>query len=415
MKNTLIIIKHEILTTLQKRSFWLMTFLFPAIIMGLSLGTQAVGEKAIVEAEEAASSVEQSSIGLAVGYVDQAGIINTIPDWIPPGFFASFKDEASARAAMESGEIRQFYLIPEDFIESGEYILVDVDFQPLRSSGNAEIFKDVINENLMVDQPFGLALINPTPTIEGHAIAPPIRPDEENPLTYFVPFAVLFIFFFVITTSSGFMLTSVSKEKENRTAEILLVSLKPRDLMLGKVIGLGVIALIQMSIWLGGGLIALDRGSQLLEGFQGYDLPSGFVLWAILFFILGYFLYASAMSIVGVLAPNAREAGQFTFLVLVPLMIPLWFNVAFTQSPEGTLVTFLSLFPLTAPTSMLTRLAAIPVPLWQILVSLGALALTSYLFVLLSSRLFRADTLLSNDSFSWKRLVKEVRKSFAKN
>ncbi|MFH1633745.1 MAG: ABC transporter permease [Chloroflexota bacterium] len=410
MRNTILIIKHEIITTLQKRSFWVMTILFPAIIMLLSVGSQFIGQKAIETAEESASSVEDTADGIPIGYVDEAGAIDALPAWLPSGYLAAYPDADAAQAALEAGSLRQYYLIPEDFYETGEFILVDSDFQPMRSSSNAEIFERILMENLIAKEPLGLVLDNPTPNINEYALAPPSGRDDDNPLTYFVPFVTLFVFFFIITTTSGFMLTSVTREKENRTAETLLVSLRPRELMLGKVIGLGCIALLQMSIWLGGGLLALDRSNQFIQGAQDYTLPPGFVVWALLFFIFGYFLYAAILGSIGVMVPNAREGGQFTFVAILPLMIPLWFNVAFTESPDGPVATFLSLFPLTAPSAMMTRLAASNVPTWQILVSLLGLALTAYLFVLLSSKLFRADNLLSSDSFSWKRLTKELRR-----
>ncbi len=410
MRNTRLVIKHEIITTLKKRSFWIMTFVFPGLIMLLSLGMQVVGERAVVEAEEAASSVEGVAGGGAViGYVDAAGVITFMPDWIPPGIFYEYADESAAQAAMESGELRQYYLVPEDFLDTGEFLLVDSEFQPIRSAGNAEIFEGVLWANLIEKDPLGIVLVNPTPKINNHPLTPPAGPDKDNPLTRAVPIATLFIFFFVITTSSGFMLQSVAKEKENRTAEILLVSLRPRELMLGKVIGLGVVAVLQMTFWFSGSLFALKRSQQTLELAQGYTLPSGFVLWAVLFFILGYFLYASILGVIGVLAPNAREGGQFTFPAILPLLLPVWFNVAFIEAPHGPVATFLSLFPLSAPSAMITRLATGGVPGWQIVASLLGLLLTAYIFVMLAARLFPADTLLSSASLTWKRLFKAVR------
>jgi ABC-2 type transport system permease protein len=179
--------------------------------------------------------------------------------------------------------------------------------------------------------------------------------------------------------------------------------------MLGKVVGLGVVALFQMSIWLGGSVLALDNSNQFFATASSYSLPSGFIIWAIAFFILGYFLYASILGSIGVLAPNAREGGQYTFVAILPLLVPLWFNYAFTDSPDGPVAIFLSLFPLTAPSSMMTRLTTGNVPIWQILLSLTGLTITAYLFVLLASRLFRADTLLSSESLSWKRIFTKIK------
>jgi ABC-2 type transport system permease protein len=414
MRNLFKVIKYEVITTLQKRSFWLLTFLFPAFVLLLSIGTQAIGQNAIEEAEEEASSVEsQANLGTGVGYVDAAGIISEIPLWIPKDFFTLYPDEADAQAALKEGTIRQYYLIPTNFLETGEYLLVDSEYQPLRSSNNAEIFEEVIQLNLIDQDELGEILDNPTPNIEYHQLVTSTSErDEENPLTFIVPFATLFIFFFTITTSSGFMLTSVTREKESRTAEILLVSIKPRELMLGKVIGLGCVALLQMSIWMGGALFGLNRSAELFEAASAFTLPPSFVIWGILFFVFGYFLYASILGALGALAPNAREGSQFTFLVILPLLIPLWFNVAFTETPNGPVATFLSLFPLTS-ISMMTRITAATVPLWQILASLGGLALTTYLMVLLSARFFRADTLLSSDSISLKRVIDAFKRSSA--
>jgi ABC-2 type transport system permease protein len=141
-----------------------------------------------------------------------------------------------------------------------------------------------------------------------------------------------------------------------------------------------------------------------------FALPPGFIVWLLLYFIFGYAAYASVLGSIGVLAPTAREATQFTFAVLLPLMIPLWLNTAFTQDPNGALPVFLSLFPPTAPLSMITRMVATQVPVWQPVVSLLGLAAMAYGFVLLSARLFRADTLLSSSSLSLQRLLTELRR-----
>ena len=171
MRNTLLVIKYEIVTTLQKRSFWLLTFLFPAFVLILSLGTQFIGQKAIEQAEEEASSVEaQAQLESRVGYVDQAGIIQKIPIWIPSDFFEYYPDEQAAEADMQAGRLRQYYLIPSDFLENGEYILVDREYQPLRSTSNAEIFEEVIQTNLLENVEFGAILDNPTPHIQYHQL-----------------------------------------------------------------------------------------------------------------------------------------------------------------------------------------------------------------------------------------------------
>lgn len=421
MHNVLLIIKQEIKTMLSKPSFWLTTFLLPAVIITLSIGSQALGQSSLAQGGDSPFAGGVTGDGKAeIGYVDKSGLITRIPDRISFSGFGNsifvvdasalrpFPDEASAQAALEAEQIRQYYVVPADFLETGNLIMVDRDFNLFTSLDRGSAFEYVINYNLAGTEKLAGALANPTFKLETQRLTPEKpRTSEDDPASFFVPFGALFIFFFVITMSSGFMLQSVAKEKENRTIEILLLSLRPREVMLGKVLGLGAIALMQAAIWIGGGLLVLGRGQSLTAGLEA--LPPGFIPWALAYFVLGYLLYASILGALGVLAPTAREGTQFTFVALLPLMIPLWLSNTFIQTPNEGLSVLLSLFPLTAPTAMITRLAAANIPVWQPVAGLIGLAITTYFFVLLSARLFRADTLLSSASLQWRNVLKQIR------
>ncbi len=407
MRNMLIVVKNEVLTMLGKPSFWIMTFIFPLFILGLNVAIQAMAEKSF--AQEAFTPGEAGVNGSPfIGYVDQAGLIKNLPAELAP-LVRAYADPDSAQTALKRGELRQYYLVPADFLQTGKLIMVDAEFSPIRNAEGSEIFEYILTFNLVEDPAWAAALIEPTWSVEQFALAPQPEQQLGGQLAFMVPYVILFIFFFAITMSSGYMLQSVSKEKENRVAEVLLLSLRPRELMLGKVVGLGLLALFQIVVWLGGGLLFLERGKEVLATLAQVNLPTGFVFWGLAYFVLGYLLYASAMGAIGVLAPSAREGGQITFMVLLPLMIPLWFNNAFAQEPNGSLITFLSLFPLSSPISMITRMAATTVPVWQPAVGLLLLAATTYLFILLAARLFRTDTLLSSLALNWARVLQELR------
>lgn len=406
MRNVYLVIKHEILTTLGKRSFWFTTIVLPLLVLGLNFGTQIIAERTVAQEERAAASPTSETIG----YVDVGGLIDEIPPEIPPQMFRAYLDQDGAQAALEAGEIARYYVVPADWIASGDLVLVDRTFKPIGGVPGSELFRYTLSYNLVDDAEKARLLLDPTPRVTSTDLAPSETVELQGPLAFWVPYATMFIFFFSLTMGSSIMLQSVSKEKETRTAEVLLVSLRPRELMLGKLVGLGTVALLQLAIWAGGGWVALQRGQQLLGGMGGFELPPGFIVWLLLYFVFGYAAYASVLGAVGVLAPSTREATQFTFAVLLPLMIPLWLNTAFTQDPNGNLPVFLSLFPPTAPLSMITRMVATEVPLWQPVVSLVGLAVMAYGFVLLSARLFRADTLLSSSSLSLQRLLTELRR-----
>ena len=152
-------------------------------------------------------------------------------------------------------------------------------------------------------------------------------------------------------------------------------------------VGLGVLALLQITVW-GGGLFLFSGGS--LSGLSALGLSAGFFVWALLYFILGYLVYASMLGALGALAPSTREGTQFTFLILLPLFIPLMLSSALIETPNGSLTTFLSLFPLTSPVTMITRLASGNVPIEQLLLGLVLLAITTYGIIVFSARFFRA-------------------------
>jgi ABC-2 type transport system permease protein len=414
MSNVFLIIKHEISTTLRKRSFWLMTFMLPAVILALSLGSQSLARSSLATNGSNPLFGGFLSGPKPVGYVDQAGLIKQIPDQLPSGLkmkkdeLQAYTDQAAAQAALAAKDINKYYVVPADFIKTGNLLLVDNNFSVFNSLENNDYFEYVIRLNLTGDPNLAVMLADPTAQVKTQSVAPPSEKRGDGFGSFGVPFAVLMIFYLVITMTSSFMLQSVTKEKENRTIEVLLLSLRPRDLMLGKILGLGVIALLQMAVWAGGGLLL--TGGAALSGLGSSGLSASFFVWALLYFVGGYLIYASLLGALGALAPSTREGTQFTFIILLPLFIPLFMNTALIESPNGALTTFLSLFPLTSPVTMITRLAAGPVPIEQLVLGLVILAVTTYGIIIFASRFFRADTLLSFNALNFKRLMQEVRR-----
>jgi ABC-2 type transport system permease protein len=272
---------------------------------------------------------------------------------------------------------------------------------------SAWVLPYIINYNLVDDEQLLVALRNPVPgaLAEYHALRPTAEAEGENQdLARVVGTVLPYIYYFLLIMGGSYLMRSVVAEKENRTAEVLLLSVNPRELMVGKMLAMSGVMWLQVIVWVGGGIIMLNKGADLLNLAQ-YSLPPGFVAWAIVFLILGYLLYASVMAAAGAIAPNAREAGQVVWLLVLPLMPTLMFGTVFMEDPNGTMAVVLSLFPFSAPSAMVTRMAVADVPAWQILVSLAGLAVTAYLFVVLAGRFFRSGNLLSQESFNWRRLA----------
>jgi ABC-2 type transport system permease protein len=418
MRNIWLVIKQELGTTLSKPSFWFMTFLMPALLLTVPIYTAIqdsdleLGSADADETEETSSTTDVPAIGL----VDEAGLIAEMPADFPPDLFLPYADEATAQAALEADEIEQYVHIPADYIATGDVTVYDKDFQILRSgenmgvafhSTNEWILQYLIDYNLTADVQLVSALRDPVPAAytERHVVNPPVETDEgDRALAQIVASVVPYMFYLIVLVGSGYLLRSVVAEKENRTVEVLLLSLHPRELMTGKILGLSVVTLLQLGVWLGGGMLILNRGTIVLD-VSGFTFPPGFAVWAILFLVLGFLLFGSVMAAAGAIAPTAREGNQVTWLLIIPLMPTLMFSRLFVAEPNNPLTLVLSLFPFSAPSAMVTRLAVGEVPLWQIIVSLAALAGTTYLMVVLAARFFRAGNLLSDAPFSWRRLA----------
>jgi ABC-2 type transport system permease protein len=420
MRNIWLVIKHEIGTVLRKRSFWVLTFLMPAALLIINVYTliqqteQDDREETSTPGERDASSEAAPSVGL----VDAAGFIRDIPPAIPNGLFRRFPDEAAARVALDADEIGQYVIIPDDYLTSGRVTVYAKDFQILESGedtgvtfsgSNAWILSYLINFNLTGDELLATTLRNPTPVAlaEFHALRPADASEAEGdrPLAMAVAMAMPYIYYFILIISSGYMLQSVTAEKENRTVEVLLLSLRPRELMIGKILGLTAVVLVQVVVWLGGGMLIVGQGATLFDTSR-FSFPPGFFLWAVLFLVLGYLLYASVMAAAGAMANTAREGAQMTWILILPLLPTLTFASEFLNEPHGTLSLVLSLFPFSAPSAMVTRIALATVPWWQIGISITGLALTAFFMVSMAGRFFRPHNLLSGASFDWRRFAR---------
>ena len=404
MRTVWLVIKHEIGVTIRRTSFWVMSLLVPLLMAAVVAGPAYIEARDSVES--IASAADETAAGElpAIGVIDATGLLLPLPEGFPPGYLLPYTDLDAALAALDDGTLAQVVVVAPDYLETGRIDVYDQEFGLLSSQGMDVGFdgagylmlRRVLNANLLGDDMLAIAVDNPTPgvLIEYNALNPSTRNVEGELLADLVSRLVPYLFYFVLIVTSGYLLQSVTTEKENRIVEVLLLSAEPRDLLMGKMIGLSGVAIFQFALWMGTGALLLDEANTRFD-LGSLSLPPGFVIWAAVFMLGGYLLYGSIMLAGGSLAPSAREAGQLTILLIVPFMPVLMFAQVFYENPNGGLALTLSLLPFTAPAAMVTRLAVAEVPLWQLLVSLGGLLLLAYVFVLLAARFFRPQNLLA--------------------
>jgi ABC-2 type transport system permease protein len=400
MKKIWLVFKTEFVNTITRRSFLLTLILVP-LVPALILGGISLlgGDDTAENVGNIFQSPQQEN--LSEGYVDNANIIQSLPEWVEEDRLIPFNNETAAQESVQSGQILGYYLIQSDFLQTGEILYVREDFNPLNALDTSGIISSVIEFNLLGSDPQRFQMFNQPALIVNRDLAPEeTERDESSPLAFYIPYGVTMLFYVLIMTSASLMLNSVAKEKENRVMEILMSSIQPKQLLTGKILGLGLIGLLQMVLWMGTAFLLLRLSGNTFNIPESLQLSPDILFWGILFFILGYLIYGTIMAGVGALVPNIKEATQATFYVILPILVPLLMIGLIIEQPNATLPLVLSLIPFTAPNTIMTRMAVSPVPLWQLLLSLSLMILTIILLIRAVSGMFRAQLLLTGKKFS---------------
>jgi ABC-2 type transport system permease protein len=260
MKKILLVLRHEVITTLTRKSFLFVAFGLPVLSALVFVGITAVNKNApgvvtaILGSNSGSGGTAQSK---PEGYVDESNVIRAIPESVPKDALRAYPDEAAAKRALSAGEIRDYYLIPPDYLKTGNLVYVRPDFNPLSAFDQAGLMRWVLQVNLLGgDVQWTNRVLNPL-NLNVTLLQPASSRDQNNPLTFFIPYAVTFLYYIIILMSASLLLNSLTKEKENRVIEILMSTITPHQMLTGKIVGLGVVGLIQAAIWIGTSFVML--------------------------------------------------------------------------------------------------------------------------------------------------------------
>jgi ABC-2 type transport system permease protein len=221
---------------------------------------------------------------------------------------------------------------------------------------------------------------------------------EDSGAKFIVVFVIAFLIYITVLLYGQVVLGAVVEEKETRIAEILFSSVRPFTLMFGKLIGVSLMAITQLMIWgVAFAVLALFAVPALVA--QGKDinlpgLPPAFFPLFILFFILGYFLYATVYVLVGSMVTTAQEGGQMAMPVIFLLVAGLYMAFPVIRSPNSSFAFWISMVPFFAPITMLVRIVSQTPPWWQIVLSLLIGYATVVLLLWLASRIYRVGMLM---------------------
>lgn len=272
-----------------------------------------------------------------------------------------------------------------------------------------------------------------------------IRMDsEENEETRYtelesiIGFLLAFVIYFLVFLFSNQVLRSVIVEKTNRIVEVIISSVKPFELMMGKIIGNAMVGLTQFAAWvvltlgiyfitstiiLGpeimspSGTVMTEEISQLTESNASQDvmlevvnmiktINFSAILWSFLFyFLFGFLLYAALFAAIGGMVDSETDSNQFITILTIPLILAIICSPAMMENPESGLTLWLSMIPFTSPIAMMIRVP-FGVPYWQLGISITALIITFVLVTWLAAKIYRTGILMYGKKPTWKEIWK---------
>jgi ABC-2 type transport system permease protein len=343
-----------------------------------------------------------STSALPVGLVDLSGLLGSDA---PTANFKQFPDVDTANAALRGNQISGYVLIPADYLKTGTVELWTVNFGSifggLTSAELNPLLKTALADHIPgLDIHIRARLTEQTPDVTNHRLNDANQLSETAgmgaslTLAYFFALALVFATFL----TSGYLMQAVIEERQSRVIEILMSSLRPGDLLAGKVLALGLLGVIQMAIWGAAAYFLIKQlapTTSTTSALAGLNITLGQLIALLAYFVLGYLMFSAVYAGIGAISNSTREGPQFAVFFTLPAMLPLYLSTTFTAQPDGAIAVLLSLFPVTSPLAMVMRIAVSQVPVWQIGISLVLLLLTGIGFMWAAGRLFRVTVLLS--------------------
>lgn len=214
--------------------------------------------------------------------------------------------------------------------------------------------------------------------------------------SFLLIFGIGFVMYLAILMYGQIILGAVIEEKETRIAEILFSSVKPFTLMMGKLVGVSLVALTQLAIWGGFFAFLLYIISVLARGLDASipRIPIAHCVYFVLFFLLGYFIYATIYALVGSMVTTMQEGGQLAMPIILVLVVSFYLFLPVSRSPDSSFSLWVSLIPFTAPVAMPVRIVTQTPPLWQIALSLLIGFGSVVLIMWVAARIYRVGMLM---------------------
>jgi ABC-2 type transport system permease protein len=411
MNKVLLIIQREYLTRVRKKSFIIMIFVVPLLILGMS------GLIALVAKNTSELSSEQ-----VVNVIDNsntfAGKFHNVKNI---KFQPAHQSLTDAKAGLQDNEDLSVLLIPANYTK----VPVQVFSKKKPSIKLTQEVENQINTiattKSMVEHHIDTAFLNTIKknkiSISAMEVTATGTKDANVGPTMLVGIACAIFIYLSLFIYGAQVMRGVIEEKTSRIIEVIISSVKPFQLMLGKIIGVGLVGLTQFTAWIVLSVIATKIAGQAFSSPQSpmlgaltvlQTIPFGYILGCFLFyFITGYLLYSALFAAVGSAVDSETETQQFMFPITLPLLFTYILSVSVLfQAPDSPLAVWLSIIPFTAPVAMMVRIPFGGVATWQLALSMSLMVIGFLFTTYVAARIYRVGVLMYGKKASFKELAK---------
>ena len=415
MKNIILIAKREFFTQVKKKSFIILTLLTPLLI--------------IVFGGVVSLMFQANETQMQISVIDKSGLFKDRlkSDENIRYVFSSEETEKSLIKALETTEeMNGVMIIPKKEIHELENSIEILTNKNLSNEARRNIAGN-ISEIIKAEKINALGIS--TAQIEDlnkgvnlHVVN--ILEKEKKQDSFLVGvksglsmFLMYCVFTFIMMYGIRVM-RSVLEEKNNRVVEILISSVKPFELMMGKILGVTGVALVQFGVWvvmifasvmtLGSSNVGMVSGvaevQMVLSALS--QVNYGLILFVfVIYFLLGYLFYSAMYAAIGSAVDNETETQQFTLFAILPMMLGFYGSITIMNNPDGPMSFWLSMIPFTSPIAMLARIP-FDVPVWELVLSIGILLVSTLGMVFIASKIYRVGILMYGNKVTLKELWK---------
>lgn len=412
MHNVWLVIRREYLERVRTKSFVVSTVLLPAFMLGVTVlpsvlanrKSNAVHRVVIVANDQVLADAISKQLSTSESDGTYKPQIRSANDAV--------RDELNK--ALSAGTIDGYLWITNDRLADGKVTYTSsntsdfVQANELRSLVNAGVRRARLQERGLSPEQTD-ELLKPV-KIESVRMEGGKQKSGGTVGQFFAAFILAFMLYMTLIMYGMATMRSVLEEKTSRIMEVLLASVTSKELMAGKILGVGAVGLTQIAVWvifLGGiGGSSLTTSPDIR---QMLNISPDMLIYLPVFFLLGYMLYSSMYAALGAMVNSEQEAQQWQWFVTMPLVVPIIMITGVIRQPDSALSVWMSMIPFFSPILMYVRIVAHTPPAWQIAVSAALLVATTYLLVVLCSRIYRVGILMYGKRPTLPEIVKWIR------